>query len=98
MNTSLLEQKVDLLIGVIQDLNEKVKDLHSNQKPTQKYLTSKQLAVSVGVSDKCIIKWVKADLIPSNCYSKIPRGKYYIYRFDSRKALPIVEKLRTGER
>ena len=98
MKTSTLEQKVDLLLGLFQDLNEKVKDLHANQKPTQKYLTSKQLAVSVGVSDKYIIKWVKAGLIPSNCYSKIPRGKYYIYRFESRKALPIAEKLRTGER
>jgi len=98
MKTSTLEQKVDLLLGLFQDLNEKVKDLHANQKPTQKYLTSKELGLAVGVSDKCIIKWVKADLIPSSCYSKIPRGKYYIYRFESRKALPIAEKLRTGER
>jgi len=98
MKTSTLEQKVDLLLGLFQDLNEKVKDLHANQKPTQKYLTSKELGLAVGVSDKCIIKWVKADLIPSNCYSKIPRGKYYIYRFESRLALPIAEKLRTGER
>ncbi len=98
MKTSTLEQKVDLLIGVIQDLNEKVKDLHDNQKPTRKHLTSKELGLAIGVSDKCIIKWVKAGLIPSNCYSKIPRGKYYIYRFESRKALPIAEKLRTGER
>jgi hypothetical protein len=98
MKTSTLEQKVDLLLGLFQDLNEKVKDLHANQKPTQKYLTSKELGLAVGVSDKCIIKWVKAGLIPSNCYSKIPRGKYYIYRFESRLALPIAEKLRTGER
>ena len=98
MKTSTLEQKVDLLIGLFQDLNEKVKDLHANQKPSQKYLTSKELGLAVGVSDKCIIKWVKADLIPSNCYSKIPRGKYFIYRFDARKAIPIAEKLRTGER
>ena len=98
MKTSTLEQKVDLLIGLFQDLNEKVKDLHANQKPSQKYLTSKELGLAVGVSDKCIIKWVKADLIPSNCYSKIPRGNYFIYRFESRKALPIAEKLRTGER
>ena len=98
MKTTTLEQKVDLLIGVVQSLDEKIKDLHANQKPTQKYLTSKELGLAVGVSDKCIIKWVKAGLIPSNCYSKIPRGKYYIYRFESRKALPIAEKLRTGER
>jgi hypothetical protein len=98
MKTTTLEQKVDLLIGVVQSLDEKIKDLHANQKPTQKYLTSKELGLAVGVSDKCIIKWVKAGLIPSNCYSKIPRGKYYIYRFESRLALPIAEKLRTGER
>ena len=97
MNTTL-EHKVDLLIGVIQDLNVRVKDLQANQKPTHNWLSSKELAVAIGVSDKCIIKWVKANLIPSNCYSKIPRGKYYIYRFDSRKAIPIAEKLRTGER
>ncbi len=93
-----LEHKVDLLIGVIQDLNVRVKDLQSNQKPTHNWLSSKELAVAIGVSDKCIIKWVKANLIPSNCYSKIPRGKYHIYKFDSRKAIPIAEKLRTGER
>ena len=93
-----LEHKVDLLIGVIQDLNVRVKDLQANQKPTHNWLSNKELAVAIGVSDKCIIKWVKANLIPSNCYSKIPRGKYYIYRFDSRKAIPIAEKLRTGER
>ena len=92
-----LDQKVDLLIGVIQDLTEKIKDLHANQKPTHNWLSSKELGQSVGVTDKCIIKWVKAGLIPSNCYSKKSRGRYYIYKFDARKALPIAEKLRTGE-
>ena len=92
-----LDQKVDLLIGVVQDLTEKIKDLHSNQKPIHNWLSSKELGQSVGVTDKCIIKWVKAGLIPSNCYSKKSRGRYYIYKFDARKALPIAEKLRTGE-
>ena len=93
-----LEQKMDLLLGLYQSLDEKVKEIHASQKPSHNWLSSKELAVSIGGTDKCIIKWVKADLIPSNCYSKIPRGKYFIYRFDARKAIPIAEKLRTGER
>ena len=98
MNTSLLEQKVDLLIGVIQDLNVKVNDLHSNQKPSHNWLSSKELANCIGVGDKCIIKWVKQNLLPEDCYTKRPRGKYFIYKFNARKAIPIAEKLRTGER
>ena len=93
-----LEQKMDLLLGLYQSLDEKVKEIHASQTPSHNWLSSKELAVSIGVTDKCIIKWVKANLIPSNCYSKIPRGKYFIYRFDARKAIPIAEKLRTGER
>jgi len=93
-----LDQKIDLLIGVIQDLNETVKDMQSKQPPTHNWLSSKELANCIGVGDKCIIKWVKAGLIPSNCYSKNPRGRYYIYKFDARKAIPVAEKLRTGER
>jgi len=93
-----LEQKVDLLIGVVQDLNEKVKDLHSNQKPSHAWLSSKELANCIGVGDKCIIKWVKNNRLPKDCYTKKPRGNYFIYRFSARKAIPIAEKLRIGER
>ena len=93
-----LEQKVDLLIGVVQDLNEKVKDLHSNQKPPHDWLSSKELANCIGVGDKCIIKWAKNNLLPKDCYTKKRRGNYFIYRFNARKAIPIAEKLLTGER
>tara|TARA_Y100001937_G_scaffold75879_1_gene103087 strand:+ start:764 stop:1054 length:291 start_codon:yes stop_codon:yes gene_type:complete len=95
MNKNPIEVKMDLLIGVIQDLKDEVKILTANQKPSHNWLSTKELGQSVGVTDKCILKWVYSGLLPETCYSKKSRGKYYVYKFDARKAIPIAENLIT---
>jgi len=94
MNKTPMEVKMDLLIGVVQDLKEEVKIIRGTQKPSRTWLSTRELADSVGVTDKCILKWVHKKLIPSDCYSKKKRGKYFIYRFHTHLAMPIAEKLR----
>ncbi len=95
MNTDT--NQIALLIATVQQLVSKIEKMEANQLPQHQWLSSKEIAVAVGVTDKTILNWLKDDKFPKETYCRKRRGKYYIYKFDKTLAVKVAEKLRRGE-
>ena len=95
MNTT--DQKIEILTGVVHQLLAKMEKMEANQLPQHQWLSSREIAVAVGVTDKTILNWLKDDKFPKETYCRKRRGKYYIYKFDRTLAVKVAEKLRRGE-
>ncbi len=83
--TSNLEQKVDLLIGVVQHLTEKVNGYGGVKPPVHKWVSSAELAKMLGMSQRSILNLVHQGKFPDEMIKAKKRGKYNIYKFDSEK-------------
>ena len=95
MNTDT--NQIALLIATVQQLSSKIEKMEANQLPRHQWLSSREIAVAVGVTDKTILNWLKDDKFPKETYCRKRRGKYYIYKFDRTLAVKVAEKLRRGE-
>ena len=95
MNTDT--NQIALLIATVQQLSSKIDKMEANQLPQHQWLSSREIAVAVGVTDKTILNWLKDDKFPKETYCRKRRGKYYIYKFDKTLAVKVAEKLRRGE-
>ena len=95
MNTDT--NQIALLIATVQQLVSKIERMEANQLPQHQWLSSREIAVAVGVTDKTILNWLKDDKFPKETYCRKRRGKYYIYKFDRTLAVKVAEKLRRGE-
>ena len=82
---SNLEQKVDLLIGVITDLKSKVDGYSGIAPPTHKWISSAELAKMLGMSQRSILNLVHQGKFPDEMVRTRKRGKYNIYKFDGVK-------------
>ncbi len=91
------DTKLELLTATVQQLVSKIERMEANQLPQHQWLSSKEIAVAVGVTDKTILNWLKDDKFPKETYCRKRRGKYYIYKFDKTLAVKVAEKLRRGE-
>ena len=95
MNTT--DNKIEILTGMVQSLVNKIEKLEANQLPQHQWLSSREIAVAVGVTDKTILNWLRDDKFPKETYCRKRRGKYHIYKFDRTLAVKVAEKLRRGE-
>ena len=87
-----LERKIDLLIGVIQDLSEKVNGYGGMKPPIHRWVSSAELAVLFGCSQRTILNLHHENKFPEGSVQTRKRGKYNVHRFDTEKILPHTEK------
>ena len=95
MNTT--DTKIELLTATVQQLVSKIEKMEANQLPQHQWLSSREIAVAVGVTDKTILNWLKDDKFPKETYCRKRRGKYDIYKFDKVLAVQVAEKLKRGD-
>ncbi len=95
MNTT--DQKIEILTGVVHQLLAKMEKMEANQLPQHQWLSSKELSVVIGVTDRTIQNWRKEGKFPKETYCRKRRGKYDIYKFDKVLAVQVAEKLKRGD-
>ena len=95
MNTT--DNKIEILTGMVQSLVNKIEKLEANQLPQHQWLSSKEISVIIGVTDRTIQNWRKEGKFPKETYCRKRRGKYDIYKFDKVLAVQVAEKLKRGE-
>ena len=95
MNTT--DQKIEILTGVVHQLLAKMEKMEANQLPRHQWLSSSEIAVAVGVTNRTIQNWMKEGKFPKETYCRKARGKYYIYKFDKTLAISVAERLKRGE-
>ena len=96
MNTTK-DNQIEILTGMIQSLINKVEKIEANQLPQHQWLSSREMAVAVGVSERTIQGWRKSAKFPKETYCKKRRGKYDIYKFNKTLAVAVAEKLKRGD-
>ena len=95
MNTT--DQKIEILTGVVHQLLAKMEKMEANQLPQHQWLSSKELSVVIGVTDRTIQNWRKEGKFPKETYCRKRRGKYDIYKFDKVLAVEVAERLKRGD-
>ena len=96
MNTTK-DNQIEILTGMVQSLINKVEKIEANQLPQHQWLSSREMAIAVGVSERTIQGWRKLGKFPKETYCKKRRGKYDIYKFDKTLAVAVAEKLKRGD-
>ena len=96
MNTST-DNKIEILTGLVQSLVKKIEKIEANQLPLHQWLSSREMAVAIGVTDKTILNWLRDGKFPKETYCRKKRGKYYIYKFNKTLAVSVAEKLKRGD-
>ena len=86
-----LERKIDLLIGCVQDLKEKVEGYSGRKRPSHKWLSSKELSLHLGLSQRSLLNMVHAGKFPEEFIRRQKRGEYEIFKFDSEKIISFAE-------
>jgi len=89
MNT--IESKVDLLIGVVQDLKTKIEESAGLRPPVHKWITSNELARLLGMSQRSVLNLVHQGRFPEEFLRRQKRGKYEIFKFNAEKIISLVE-------
>ena len=62
MNTT--DNKIEILTGMVQSLVNKIEKLEANQLPQHQWLSSKELSVVIGVTDRTVQNWRKDGKFP----------------------------------
>ena len=96
MNTTK-DNQIEILTGMVQSLINKVEKIEANQLPQHQWLSSREMAIAVGVSERTIQGWRKLGKFPKETYCKKRRGKYDIYKFDKTLAVAVADKLKRGD-
>ena len=96
MNTTK-DNQIEILTGMVQSLINKVEKIEANQLPQHQWLSSREMAIAVGVSERTIQGWRKLGKFPKETYCKKRRGKYDIYKFNKTLAVAVAEKLKRGD-
>ena len=91
------DTKLELLTATVQQLVSKIERMEANQLPQHQWLSSREIAVAVGVTNRTIQNWMKEGKFPKETYCRKARGKYYIYKFDKTLAISVAERLKRGE-
>ena len=95
--SSTIESKVDLLIGVVQNLSADVKALKGAKVPSARWVSTTELGNLVGIKGRTITNWCKQGKFPQEVIRRKMRGQQYHYKLDSERAVAIAEKLMFGE-
>ena len=92
--TSTLEKKVDLLVGLMQDLREEMAKLkgRTSKDPSSKWISSTQLAEIVGLKPRTITKWIAQGVFPEDILRRKTHGASFHWRLNSEKAIEIAEQ------
>ena len=96
MNTTK-DNQIEILTGMVQSLINKVEKIEANQLPQHQWLSSREMAIAVGVSERTIQGWRKLGKFPKETYCTRRRGTYNIYKFKKTLAIPVAEKLARGD-
>ena len=96
MNTST-DNKIEILTGLVQSLVNKIERIEANQLPQHQWLSSREMAVAIGVTDKTILNWLRDGKFPKETYCTRRRGTYNIYKFNKTLAVSVAEKLKRGD-
>ena len=89
-----LEMKVDLLLGLFQDLKEK----KSSPDPLRKrWLSTSDVGAHIGRSARTIANWVQQGRFPEELIKKVKRGSGYVIRLDGQDALDAAQRILLGE-
>jgi len=91
------DTRLELLTATVQQLVSKIEKMEANQLPRHQWLSSSEIAVAVGVTNRTIQNWMKEGKFPKETYCRKARGKYYIYKFDKTLAISVAERLKRGE-
>ena len=91
------DTRLELLTATVQQLVSKIEKMEANQLPQHQWLSSSEIAVAVGVTNRTIQNWMKEGKFPKETYCRKARGKYYIYKFDKTLAISVAERLKRGE-
>tara|TARA_B100000029_G_C17231074_1_gene835355 strand:- start:275 stop:574 length:300 start_codon:yes stop_codon:yes gene_type:complete len=94
---STIENKVDLLIGVVQNLKTEIESLKGAKVPSARWVSTAELGNLVGIKGRTITNWCKQGKFPPEVLRKKMKGKQYHYRLDSDRAVSIAEKIMFGE-
>ena len=89
MNT--LESKIDLLIGVVQDLKATIDGYTGLRPPAHKWISSNELARLLGMSQRSVLNLVHQGCFPEKFIRRTTRGKYEIFKFNAEKIIRFVE-------
>lgn len=90
-----LERKVDLLLGLVQDLRERLDTAPGLAKsPTSEWISALELAEHVGVTPTAIRSWVRAGRFPGRIVRKHQRGKSIRYSFLAKQSIEHGRELR----
>ena len=91
---SSLEMKVDLLLGLFQDMKEQI----SAPDPLRKrWLSTSDVGASVGRSGRTISNWIQQGRFPQELIKKVKRGSGYVIRLDGQDALDAAQRILLGE-
>ena len=96
MNTTK-DNQIEILTGMVQSLINKVEKIEASQLPQHQWLSSREMAIAVGVSERTIQGWRKLGKFPKETYCTRRRGTYNIYKFKKTLAIPVAEKLARGD-
>ena len=96
MNTTDTNQ-IQLLTATVQQLVSKIERMEAMQLPKHNWLSSKELSLVIGVTDRTIQNWRKEGKFPKETYCRKRRGKYDIYKFDKVLAVEVAERLKRGD-
>ncbi len=94
---STIENKVDLLIGVVQNLKTEIESLKGAKVPSARWVSTTELGNFVGIKGRTITNWCKQGKFPQEVIRRKMRGQQYHYKLDSERAVAIAEKLMFGE-
>ena len=89
MNT--LKSKIDLLIGVVQDLKATIDGYTGLMPPAHKWISSNELARFIGMSQRSILNMVHQGSFPEEFIRRTKRGEYQIFKFNAEKIIRFVE-------
>lgn len=95
--TTSLERKVDLLLGVMQDMRAQLKCSPPIRQPSGEWISTTELANLCDCSQQLIQKWIRCERFPHDVVRKKQRGKQWRYLLSSEKALPIAMHFLVGE-
>lgn len=98
MTSTPVEYRLDRLVAEVQDLRHELKEAISHlPKPGTRWITSTQLGDVLGLTGRCISKWVAQGRFPESSYRKSRRGGRFVYLFDRETALEAAERIIAGD-
>jgi len=95
--SSTLERKIDLILGVMQDMRAQMKTSVPNRQPSGEWISTTETAALCDCSPQLIQKWIRNGRFPREVVRRKQRGQQWRYLLRSEKALPLAMSFLVGE-